>query len=127
MKSVFATALFFVLSTFGTTALAADVEIVNSEADANLIIYRDKSDLMSRSVYYRFRVNGQYVGKLRLGDSLYLRTSGGNHIITANDPQRTTIDVTMGNETRYIEATIDRKRRLTLEDSENSQWQASIH
>lgn len=126
MKYLFVTAMMAVLSLASPFSNAAEFEVVDSEAEANLVIYRDKNDRAGRNIYYRLSVDGKFVGKLRAGKTLYLRSSAEEHLLAANDPKRTSLRVSLGNATRYVVASIDRKHRLTLAKADDSQWQASL-
>lgn len=126
MKAVTMSVLFTLLCIFTMSASAESIKIVSSESEANLIIYRDKNRVLSNRVYLRFRVNGQYVGKLRIGESLFLRTAEKEQLISVNDPKRSRIMVRTGNHTQYISVSENDKRHLVLEQTRVSEWHAGV-
>ena len=88
--------VFIVLAIMGLTTQAGDLPdhyFVSRVDDANVIIYREKDDVLSASFYYRVYVNGDYVGKLQSESEYWLRLPEGQHRLMANDRDHHRIDI----------------------------------
>lgn len=88
-------------------------------AAANLVIYRPMES--KSSIYYRISVDGKHVGKLKRGRSINLKLPAGDHVISANDKNRTThmVSVPAQGPTTFVKNEVDRKQNLSFEIQNN--------
>ena len=92
---------------------AEPVQVVNPN-EANLVIYRPQES--TNSVYYRIAVDGVPIGKLKRGKSINLKLTEGDHVISANDKNRTSQEVSVKvNGTTFVRGEVDRKQRLSFQ------------
>lgn len=115
MKTAITVTMLGVLSLGSVTISAAEtVQLVDPDV-ANLVIYRPQES--NSSTYYRISVDGQHIGKLKRGRSINLRLPEGDHVIAANDKQRTkqVVSVSDNGVTTFVKNTIDRRQRLSFE------------
>ena len=105
------TIMFFVSLLMVSTLANADPERLEQN-NANLVIYRPND---GSSLSYRFWVDGEYMGTLELEEVLKLQLSPGEHVITANDRNRTRLVVTVAEQgSTYVRSEIYRKVRMSL-------------
>ena len=115
MKTLISIPVVCALSLGSAIVSAADaVRQVDPNA-ANLVIYRPQES--NNSTYYRISVDGQHIGKLKRGRSINLKLPAGEHIISANDKNRTQqkVSVADGGTVTFVKNEIDRRQRLSFE------------
>lgn len=98
----------------GIVSAAEAIRLVDPNA-ANLVIYRPQES--NNSTYYRISVDGQHLGKLKRGRSINLQLPAGEHVISANDRNRTqqVVSVSEDGATTFVKNEIDRRQRLSFE------------
>lgn len=83
---------------------------------ANLVVYRLKD---ASAINYRVAVDGMHVGKLKRDKALGLNVAVGEHIVSLNDADHTTIKVRVTEQgITYVHNEIDWKQRTTLNVTE---------
>ena len=120
MKDFIIASLIFMFSVISVSVAAEERrESAQQQEVANLVIYRaaDRS-----AMNYRLLVDGKHVGKLDRGRVIRLQLPAGEHIISANDKQRSNISVTVGTDTViYVRGDVDKRQQLSLQVLEPSQ------
>lgn len=112
MKNYLIVSIMFLISLLTVSTLAnADTERLE-QANANLVIYRPND---GSALSYRFWVDGEYMGTLELDEVVKLQLSPGEHVITANDRNRTRLVVTVAEHgSTFVRSEIYRKVRMSL-------------
>ena len=107
MKNLFIASLMFIASIASVFVFAEAGSAVERSEQANLVIYRPADN---SAVNYRIMVDGNYMGKLKPNSAIKLQLSAGDHVIRANDPKHTRLEVAIrGDRVIYIRNEIDRR------------------
>ena len=112
MKNYLIVSLMYLISLPAVSTLAYADTGNATDNEANLVIYRpDDGSTLS----YRFWVDGEYSGTLELDEALKLQLSPGEHVITANDHNRTELKVTVAEHgSTHVRSEIYRKVTMSL-------------
>lgn len=103
------------------TAMSATAETSESvQSDAgqkgSLVIYRGKGLSANSLMYYRVYVDGKMVGQLKRNTAFQLKLSPGEHLIETNDPEESSIMVTVdANSKSYVNASINKHWQVAME------------
>lgn len=121
MKNLIISALLFAASIVSVSVFAANDAGVDLATNTHLVIYRSDNSAANTATYYRIWVDGKHIGKLKRDTVMNLQLAAGEHIITANDREHTQfVVVTSEHGITYVQADIDKRRRLSLTSSEPS-------
>ena len=118
------------LATLLPVAASADVTSdaahMNINADQNavmgeVIVFRDKGLSANADMYYRLYVNGERMGKLKRNTAFHMQLPVGEHVIETNDPDETTITVTVNEgRTTFVQASIDKRWDIDMRTTQPS-------
>ena len=110
------------LSYLFIAGLLSFVSSLSFATEANVVIVRDAGHPASAALQYRLTVDGEYIGKLKRNEQIELTLPAGKHLISANDKQRTQLEITVPSQGKtVIEGSIDKKRRLSFKQLETPQ------
>lgn len=100
------------------TATAETNESVQPDGtqQGSLVIYRGKGLSANSLMYYRVYVDGKMLGQLKRNTAFQLNLSAGEHLIETNDPQESSLTVTVDkNSKSYVNASINKYWEVAME------------
>jgi hypothetical protein len=112
MKDTLIISVLFLVSFLFVSSLAVADTTATNEDNANLVIYRPND---GSSLNYRIWVDGEHMGRLKVGATMKLRVDPGNHVISSNDSNRTQLTVTVTElDATYVRKEVNRKNTISL-------------